>query len=71
MPTTELVRADNLREAAHRSDPPFLVLMVPFEPVVQVFRGAMFDVRQEGAHGRWITFGRIRRHLAWGYGGCV
>jgi hypothetical protein len=31
----------------------------------------MFDVRQEGAHGRWITFGRIRRHLAWGYGGCV
>jgi hypothetical protein len=65
MPTTELVRADNLLESAHRPDPPLQVLMVPFESVVQLRRGAMLRLGQHGSYDLGISLRFIRCKLGW------
>ncbi len=71
MAATESSCPTNRFKPAHWSDPPFQMLVIPFQPIVEVFRGAVFDVRQQGAHGRWIAFCLIRRHRARGYCGCL
>ncbi len=48
-------------ETAHRPQPLFEVAVIALDPVVEVFRGAMLDVREHRAE-RWrITLGLVRR----------
>ncbi len=49
MAATEIACATNCFEVAHRPDPPLQMLVIPFQPVVQVVRGAMFHVGQDRA----------------------
>ncbi len=65
MPPTEIARARRRLEATHRPDPPFQVLMVPFELVVQVLRGAMLCRGQHGAYDLGITLRFICCNLGW------
>ncbi len=69
MTTTEIVRPAYGLERAHRAYPPFKMLVIPFQPIVQIFRRAMLHVGQESAQGRRIAFCLIRRHLARSYCG--
>ncbi len=61
MSLAEIVRTCNLLEAAHRSDAPFQMLVVPFDPIVQVLRRAMLHIGQERTERLRITLGFVGR----------
>jgi hypothetical protein len=71
MPMTEIACATHRFEPAHRPYPPLQMLLIPFQPVVQVFRRAMLHVGQGSAQGRRVAFGLITRHPRRGHGAGV
>ncbi len=65
MPVTEIACATNGFEPAHRSYPPLAqrapLLVIPFQPVVQIFRGVLLDVWKQRAQGRGVACGFAQR----------
>src|SRR3712207_3755799 len=54
------ISSPNRLEAPHRSHAAFEMLMITFQPVVQVFRGSVLRLRKHSAPRGWIARGRIR-----------
>ncbi len=55
MPPTERDGTGTLREPTHRAHPSFEMLVIPFEPVVELFRGSVLHIRQQGVYGLRIA----------------
>ncbi len=62
MPTGDQVGRGRLLETAHRIEPLLEMLVVPFQSVVQVLRGPVLRLWQNGPEGRWIALRLIGGH---------
>ncbi len=62
MTTGKDIDGRGLFEATHRIEPLFQMPVVALDPVVQVFRRPMFDVREHLTDRRWVARCLVGRH---------
>ncbi len=55
MPPTERVGTGHLLEPMHRPHPSLAMVVIPFEPVVELVRGSVLHIRQPGVYGLRIA----------------